>query len=156
MEQPSQELLKMMESPEKATPEPTEDVSMTETETIMSGDETAPMAAPMSTPEPKMGSRESALINVGMAMDLLEQSLASLGVDSDEGTKVLKALNSLTNVIGQRKSNINELQQSEIAQMLQSLPQAGGATPESKALAAAPQIPGMGGPAGLPAAPGAI
>jgi hypothetical protein len=45
-------------------------------------------------------------------------------------------------LIGPRKGKTNELQQSEILQMLQTLPQAGGATPEGKAMAQAP-IPGM-------------
>jgi hypothetical protein len=69
----------------------------------------------------------------------------------------LSALKSLTAVIGERKNSVKELQQSEILQMLQALPQAGGATPESKALAQAPQIPGMGaGPQGLPPSPGPV
>jgi hypothetical protein len=46
--------------------------------------EIPPIAAPMSTPEPKMGSKEAAMINIGMAMDLLEQSLPALGSDSAE------------------------------------------------------------------------
>ncbi len=45
----------------------------------MSDAETPPMASPMSTPEPKMGSKEAAMINLGMAMDLLEQSLPAFG-----------------------------------------------------------------------------
>jgi hypothetical protein len=99
----------------------------------------------MSTPEPKMGNREGALINLGMAMDLIEQSLGALGAQSEEGKKALSALKSLTSVLGTRKNEIKQLQQTEILQMLQALPQAGGATPESKALSQAPQIPGMGG-----------
>jgi len=101
-----------------------------------------PMASPMSTPEPKMGSKEAAMINIGMAMDLLEQSLPALGSESEEGQKALTAIRSLTSVLGPRKNKTNELQQSEILQMLQTLPQAGGATPEGKAMAAAP-VPGM-------------
>ena len=38
---------------------------------------------------------------------------------------------------------MEELKKSEILQMLQTLPQAGGATPEGKAMAAAPAVPGM-------------
>lgn len=155
MEKPSAELLKMMEGAStKANPEPINpEVSAEETQ--MSGDETPPMAAPMSTPEPKMGSREGALINLGMAMDLIEQSLAALGANSEEGKKAHAALKSLIGVVGTRKNEIKELQHTEILQMLQALPQAGGATPESKALSQAPQIPGLGGsPGGLPPAPG--
>ena len=109
--------------------------------------ETPPMGSPMSTPEPKMGSKQAAMINLGMAQDLLEQSLASIGSDSEEGKSILAAISTLNKVLGPRKNKTNELQQSEIIQMLQSLPQAGGATPESKSLAAAP-LPGMTPPGG--------
>ena len=115
----------------------------------MTDAETPPTAAPMSTPEPKMGSREAALINIGMAMDLIEQSLPALGSESEEGKKALDAIRNLTGVMGPRKAKTNELQQAEILQMLQSLPQAGGASPEAKAIAQAP-IPGMPPQGGAP------
>jgi hypothetical protein len=118
----------------------------------MTDAETPPIAAPMSTPEPKMGSREAAMINIGMAMDLLEQSIPALGPDSAEAKKTLDAIRNLTGVLGPRKGQTNELQQAEILQMLQSLPQAGGATPEGKALAQAP-VPGMPPAGGMPKPP---
>jgi hypothetical protein len=114
--------------------------------------ETPPIAAPMSTPEPKMGSREAAMINIGMAMDLLEQSIPALGPESEEAKKTLDAIRNLTGILGSRKGQTNELQQAEILQMLQSLPQAGGATPEGKALAQAP-VPGMPPAGGMPQPP---
>lgn len=113
-------------------------------------DQTPPMAAPMSTPEPKMGNKEGALVNLGLAMDLIEQSLPALGSESPEGQKALAALRTLTGIIGGKKESTNELKQSEILQMLQTLPQAGGATPEGKALAAAPAVPGMPMPGATP------
>jgi len=109
--------------------------------------ETPPMGAPMSTPEPKMGSKEASMINLGMAQDLLEQSLASIGSNTEEGKSILSAISTLNKILGPRKNKTNELQQSEIIQMLQSLPQAGGATPEGKAMAAGP-LPGMTPPGG--------
>jgi len=118
----------------------------------MTDAETPPIAAPMSTPEPKMGSREAAMINIGMAMDLLEQSIPALGPESEEAKKTLDAIRNLTGVLGPRKGQTNELQQAEILQMLQSLPQAGGATPEGKALAQAP-VPGMPPAGGMPKPP---
>jgi hypothetical protein len=118
----------------------------------MSDSTTAPMSAPMSTPEPKMGNREGALVNISMAMDLIEQALPSLGSESVEGQKALAAIRSLTGLIGPRKQKTGELQQSEIIQMLQNLPQAGGATPEGKAMSQAPIIPGMS-PSGMPPPP---
>ena len=114
--------------------------------------ETPPMASPMSTPEPKMGSREGAMVNLGMAIDLIEQSLPALGSESDEGQKALAAIRSLSGLLGPRKAKTNELQQSEILQMLQALPQAGGATPEGKAIANAP-VPGMPPMGGAPQPP---
>lgn len=110
--------------------------------------ETPPMSSPMSTPEPKMGSKEGALINIGMALDLIEQSLPALGSESDEGKQAMNAIRTLSGMLGPRKNKTNELQQSEILQMLQSLPQAGGMSPESRAMSQAP-IPGMP-PGGAP------
>jgi len=118
----------------------------------MSDSETPPMASPMSTPEPKMGSKEAAMINLGMAQDLLEQSLPAVGSDTDEGRAILAAISAINKTLGPRKGKTNELQQSEILQMLQSLPQAGGATPEGKAIAQAP-IPGMPSAGGAPTPP---
>jgi hypothetical protein len=94
-----------------------------------------------------MGSKEGAMINIGMAVDLLEQSLPALGSESPEGQKALAAIRQLSGLMGSRKNRTNELQQSEILQMLQTLPQAGGASPEMKAMSAAP-IPGMPPPPG--------
>jgi hypothetical protein len=106
----------------------------------MSDTGTPPMASPMSTPEPKMGSQEGAMINLSMAMDLIEQALPALGSESEQGQKALAAIRSLTGVIGPRKGKTNELQQSEILQMLQSLPKGVGP--------GAMGTPPMAGPAG--------
>jgi len=108
-----------------------------------------PMASPMSTPEPKMGNKEAALINISMAIDLLEQSLPAFGSVSEEGKKTLNAIRALSGLIGQKKGKTDELQQSEILQLMQTLPQAGGATPEGRAMAQAP-IPGMPPAGGMP------
>lgn len=137
---------------DKATPEgvpPTPDTGVS-----MSDASTPPAASPMSTPEPKMGNREGALVNISIAMDMLEQSLPALGSESEEGRKIIGAIRTLTDIIGPKKAKTNELQQSEILQLLQTLPQAGGATPEGKAIAQAPAIPGMSPSAPPPAIPG--
>jgi hypothetical protein len=118
----------------------------------MSDDAAPPMGAPMSTPEPKMGNREASMINISMAMDLLEQALPALGSESPEGQKVLAAIRTMIGVVGQKKGKVNELQPTEIMQMLQTLPQAGGATPEGSAMQKAPMIPGMS-PGGMPPPP---
>ena len=86
--------------------------------TGMSDTSASPMASPMSTPEPKMGNREAAMINLAMAMDLLEQSLPALGSETPEGQKILGAIRTMTSVIGPKKAKTNELQPAEIMQML--------------------------------------
>lgn len=118
-------------------------------EAEMSDTSTPPMSSPMSTPEPKMGNKEGAMVNISMAMDLIEQALPNFGSSSPEGQKALSALRALTGLLGQKKQKTNELQQSEIIQMLQNLPQAGGATPEGRAMSQAPAVPN------LPPMPGA-
>lgn len=146
MSVPADKLMELMRGPKSAgalAPMPQAPVAP------MTDAETPPIAAPMSTPEPKMGSREAAMINIGMALDLIEQSLPALGSDSEEGKKALDAIRVLNGMMGARKGKTNELQQAEILQMLQSLPQAGGATPEGRAIAQAP-IPGMPPAGGAP------
>jgi hypothetical protein len=142
----SEELMRLMEQQrgEKAGAEMPE---MEETEGVEEEVETeesaSPMAAPMSTPEPKMGSKEGAMVNIGLAMDLIKRSLPAIGSDSEEGKKVLSAIKTLSEITGKSVDGMEELKKSEILQMLQTLPQAGGATPEGKAMAAAPSVPGM-------------
>jgi hypothetical protein len=97
-----------------------------------------------------MGNREGALINLAMAMDLIEQALPSLGSESEDGQAALAAIHRLTKVLGPRKAKTNELQHSEILQLLQNLPQAGGGTPEGRAMAAAPAVPNL--PPSMPGA----
>ena len=106
---------------------------------------TPPMASAMSTPEPKLGSKEAAHINIQMALDLMEQSLPALGSESEEGQKIMKALSSLHKVFGKRESKNRELIPAEILQMIQTLPQGGGATPEQRSIASAP-VQGMNQP----------
>ena len=107
------------------------------------------MASPMSTAEPKMGTREGALVNMSMALDLIEQSLPALGAESEEGRQAMMAMRSLNALIGPRKNKTNELQSAEILQMLQSLPQAAGMSPETRAMSQRPILgmpPGLGPP----------
>jgi len=124
----------------------------------MSDGATPPMGAPMSTPEPKMGNREASMINLGMAQDMLEQALPAIGSQTPEGEKIIAAIRAITGVIGPRKAKTGELQQSEILQLLQNLPQAGGGTPGSRSIAGAPPNLGLmnapgGPPAGAPPMP---
>lgn len=89
-----------------------------------------PMAAPMSTPEPKMGSKEGGLINLSMALDLIQQAIPALGAESEEGKKAMLVIKGLNGILGAGKPRTDELQSAEIMQLLGSLPQAGNVTPE--------------------------
>ena len=104
--------------------------------------EAPPMSAPMSTPEPKAGNKEGARINVQMAMDLLQQSLPAFGSDSEEGKAILEIMKKMGSAFGMREAQTRELVPAEILQMIQTLPQAGGASPEQRVAASAP-IPGL-------------
>ena len=119
----------------------------------MSDASTPPMSAPMSTPEPKMGNIEGAKVDLANASDLIERSLVAFGAESPEGKAVLKILRELSGILGPRKDKTKELQPAQILSMLQSLPQAGGASPEQKAMQQAPLVPGMQVPGTAPQPP---
>ena len=85
-----------------ATPPPPPGAEMTPAGG-MSDQTTPPMGAPMSTPEPKMGNKEGAMVNISMAMDLIEQALPSLGSETEDGQKALAAIRSLTTLLGPKK-----------------------------------------------------
>jgi hypothetical protein len=95
---------------------------------------TPPVTAPMSTPQPAEGTEQSAMININMAMDLLEASLASFGSESEEGQTLLNTLSSLSRKFGASKKKAEGLVPAEIMQLMQTLPQAGGGSPESRAM----------------------
>ena len=151
---PSDQLMSMIKSQrDSATPNGIPAVPDGANQMGISDPSSPPMGAPMSTPEPKMGNREAAMINVSMAMDLLEQSLPAVGSESDEGKMILSAIRNMTSVLGPKKAKTSELQPAEILQMLQTLPQAGGASPEGKAMMQAPAVPGMSPPGAPPSMP---
>jgi hypothetical protein len=73
MSVPPDKLMELMKGSQAAAGAPTPNEMPEEMDTELP--EAPPMASPMSTPEPKMGNKEAALINISMAIDLLEQSL---------------------------------------------------------------------------------
>jgi len=108
-----------------------------------------PVSAPMSAPQPKQGEKQNALINVSLAMDLLEQTLPPLGSETEEGQTILSCLKTLSSKFGHTRSKSQELVPAELMQLMQNLPQAGGASPEQKAMQM-PHPPAGGAP-GMPA-----
>jgi len=112
------------------TPPPSEQASMT-----------PPMPSPMSTPEPQAGQQEQARLNVMMALDMLQNALQTFGMASEEGQALQDVVAKITSKFGKRESETRQLMPAEIMNLVQTLPQAGGATPEARAIAAAP-VPG--------------
>lgn len=108
-----------------------------------SPDVSTPMTDPLSTPEPKYGQKEAALIKVSMALDMIEQALPAVGSETPEGKKLMSALSALTGLLGPKKARTGELQQAEILQLMQNLPQAGGGTPGSKMISQSPPNLGL-------------
>lgn len=107
----------------------------------------APGGSPMSTPQPAQGDKQSALVNVSLAMDLLEQTLPALGSETEEGSAILSCLAGLSKKFGHTRAKSQELAPAEIMQMMSQLPQAGGMSPEAKAMGQHPIQP----PGGMPA-----
>lgn len=107
-------------------------------------------ATPMSTPQPAQGDKRSAMVNVSIAMNLLEQTLPALGSESEEGRTVLTCLQTLSKKFGHQQAKSNELVPAELMQLMSSMPQAGGMTPEAKAMGQQPiPMPGQM-PGGMP------
>lgn len=115
---------------EMMTPPPSEQGSMT-----------APMPSPMTTPEPQQGNMEQARLNVMMALDMLQNALQTFGMESEEGEALSDAVEELVSKFGERESDTRQLMPAEIMNLVSTLPQAGGATPEARAVAKAP-VPG--------------
>ena len=94
------------------------------------------------------------MATIGIAMDLMEQSLMKLGSETPEGRAVLTALKTLSMSFADHRANSKELASSEIMQMMQSLPQTGNASPLAKMMQQHQQPQGMPPkPAGMPGMP---
>jgi hypothetical protein len=71
----NKEMMDMLKNEQaEPTPPPNEQAS-----------QTAPMASPMTTPEPQEGNMEQARLNVMMALDMLQNALQTFGMATDEG-----------------------------------------------------------------------
>jgi len=106
----------------------------------------APVASPMSTPEPKEGDKMGAYVQIQMAMDLLEKTLPALGSESEEGSSILDALKGLGKQFGDKRDKSKELVPAELMSLMGQMPKgpaAGGGAPP-------PAVPGAGGPGAMP------
>lgn len=99
---------------------------------------TAPAGGPMSSPQPKEGLSQAAMVNVSMVFKLLEQSLQVFGSQSEQGKAILSALKTLTGQFGQDRAKSESLIPAELMQLIQSVPGAGGGPPASQAMAGLP------------------
>lgn len=96
----------------------------------------SPAGAPMTAPSVPEGQRMAAMAQMGNVLDLMEQTLPKLGIDSPEGQAVMNAMQSLTRVFGNYRSKMKELQPAQIMQLLRALPS------QMRGQASGQQIPG--------------
>lgn len=114
--------------------------------------EAPPMGAPMSTPEPKQGNIESAKVKLGTALDVIEQALPDIGSETPEGQKLQQCIRALSSILGPQKGKTGELQNADILNLMQSLPQGvgpqagAGAPPPGAPPSPAGPMPGAGAP----------
>jgi len=73
-----------------------------------------------------------------MALDMLQSAIGAFPPDTEEGKTIEKVVADITRRFGERESDTRQLIPAEILQMIQTLPQAGGATPGQRTAAMAP------------------
>ncbi len=113
----------------------------------------APVGAPMTTPQPPEGEQQAAMVDISMAMDLLEKSMASFGTETPQGQAIHKALGAMVKEFGEKKEKAKPLVPAELMQLMSGLPQAGGGSPEMGAMAGGGAPPGGMPPPGAGAPP---
>lgn len=82
----------------------------------------APSSAPMTAPAMPEGQRMAAMAQIGNVLDVMEQTLPKLGMDTPEGQAVMTAMQGLNKVFGNYRSKMKELQPAQIMQLLRALP----------------------------------
>ena len=82
----------------------------------------APASAPMAGPAMPEGQRMAAMAQMGNVLDVMEQTLPKLGLETPEGQAVMGAMQSLTRVFGNYRSKMKELQPAQIMQLMRALP----------------------------------
>jgi hypothetical protein len=108
----------------------------------------APVGAPMTTPQNSEGEKQAAMIQISLAMDLLEKSLPPFGAESKEGQALMSAMGALVKSFGEKRDSAKPLIPAELKILMQ---QAGMKSPELQAMGGGGQ-PGAGAkPPGMPA-----
>ena len=83
--------------------------------------QSAPVTSPMSKPEPKEGDKMGAMVQVQMAIKILEKTLQGFGTQSAEGATVLDVLGKLSKTFGHNKDKSNELIPAELLSLVGSI-----------------------------------
>lgn len=82
----------------------------------------SPASAPMTAPAMPEGQRMAAMAQMGNVLDVMEQTLPKLGLETPEGQAVMGAMQSLTRTFGNYRSKMKELQPAQIMQLMRALP----------------------------------
>jgi hypothetical protein len=105
----------------------------------------------MSTPQEPEGAKQGGMVQIAMALELMQQALPQIGAHTEEGKSVLKALTQLAKHFGHPKQK--ELIPAEVAQMVGAMPSVGGGGPDLQAMMKGPGAPQQmkppGGPPGM-------
>lgn len=96
---------------------------------------TPPPGGPMTTPQPKAGVTQAALVNMAAVFKLLEQSLPAFGSQTEQGKCVIDVLGKLGKCFGETRQRADELIPAELNQLIKNAP---GQGPMGKAMAATP------------------
>ena len=102
------------------------------------GGNAAPSGGAMTTPQPKEGVTQAAMISVAVALQQLETALPGFGSATPEGKAILGALKTLTAQFGKDREKAAPLMSAELMQLMQSSPAGGGGNPAAKAMGAMP------------------
>lgn len=98
----------------------------------------APGGGPLTTPQPKEGATQAAMIDISMVGKLLTKSLDAFGVLSKEGKAINQMLGILTKTFGADMNKSDQLIPAELLQLVQGIAGAGGGSPTEKAMGAIP------------------
>lgn len=117
----------------------------------------SPSGSPIAQPQEKKGLKAAAMSNIHIAQNMLEQALTTFGPEDKEYKGILKALNNLAPLAGQRDNT--DLVPAEVMRMVNQLPQMGGGSDIQKMILKQmqnpqAQNPGQHPPAMMPAMPG--
>ena len=99
----------------------------------------SPVTAGMTTPQEDAGKKQAAMVDIGMAMDLIEKNLIVFGSETPEGQTLWKALQSMHKLFGGQRGEAKELQGAELQQLMAGQ---GQKTPELQAMQGAGGAPG--------------